>query len=249
MPEVNLDRMFDDLRGEASAKVRPPGSERVRATVRQRVVRRRTVGGALAGIVVLAVALGGGSLLDADPRSDTVSPAGRPDADDPVPTPTVSFPASLSRENLRDATLDLPAWPARPECPSGAVRFRDGVAETGGHRMELFTNRFLVPRYADLAGGPEREALARVTCRTDDGSEVGEALLAVTDDGNEPKTLGYVFASDDNARGFEQFSDANRQVTVTVVDEADRDGARRQDRAYQWTGDGFEQVVGPTRFE
>lgn len=259
MPEPSVDRqdqierMFDDLRGDAAGKLRAPGAERAKATVHQRVVRRRTIGGTLAGVVVLAAAVGGGTLLSQGVPEDSVEPANRPDgtAQEPAPpTPTVSFPSSLDRENLRDAELDLPEWPAREDCPAGPVRFRDGVAEADGHRVELFTNRFLVPRYADLAGGPEREALARITCiSTEDESTVGEALLAVTDSDGEATTLGYVFTSDDDARGFRQFSDANRQVTVTVVDDPTREGAARtQDRAYEWNGDRFEQVVGPASF-
>jgi hypothetical protein len=138
-PQVT--RLLREAADDVSGFIRPEGVGAVVSTVR----RRRRV--RMAGLAVVVLALvsapvavvnlsgaperhvppGGGSSSSVQPTPSESQPASQP----PSPTGTPSAPrGGISSAVLRNATLDIPAWPKGFDdgCPTGPVKFVDGQA-------------------------------------------------------------------------------------------------------------------------
>jgi hypothetical protein len=261
-PQVT--RLLRDAADEVSGFIRPEGAEAAVSTVR----RRRRV--RVAGLAVVVLALvsapvavvnlsgtpqrhvppGGGSSVSAQPTPSESPPASQP----PSPTGTPSAPhGGISSAVLRNATLDLPAWPKGFDegCPTGPVKFVDGQAAP---LLALQGE----PVNVDVNHDGVLETIQLISC-SPQGSDY--QVLAFDQDANgHIGTLGKVVGSAGNLGRngadimtiWKIAAGDNGQVRVDVGEYrpccAAAQASQHQWRTYGWDGRMFTQTGGPTAF-
>ncbi|MGA5312259.1 hypothetical protein [Micromonospora taraxaci] len=259
---LGLAEEFAHYRRTVLDKVEVPGPAAVRRTVRGRNRRRW---GATA---TTALALFGGSAIGyaamngpdhqpgpVDPTpSISVSPT--PDSStSPTPGPSVTTggPTSvvpdgrISRAQLLDASVTLPAWRAGRDCPTSGVRL-------SGDNVREGVNWLLTLDHGDVDGDGAVETVALVQCVFGTGGSM-QVVAFDRDEQGKVVTLGRVVMTtiDKPQWLFALDVVADGTVRVQVGDIApgggwSADWSQRQWRSYRWKGDAFAQVSGPTSF-
>jgi hypothetical protein len=182
---TDQERIGTDL-AELGAEVRslvtqpPAGAVRRRAEHQQRV--RRTATAALAAAAVLALTIGGISVVRGSAAPPPPDPAttGTPS---PWPKPKITDP--IGATDWRNVTI---TFPRHEGCPSGPVEFKPAVTSP-----PVLLNPELVA-FGDLTGDGRPEAILPADCRQgaeDSGDGQGQ-LVAVTRDGDKLRALGWV---------------------------------------------------------
>jgi hypothetical protein len=163
-------------------------------------------------------------------------------AANPVPDGTIPM------DQLRDATLDIPAWPAdNLVCPAGRQRLRNGTVEVGGGRRIYLLRAY----YGDVDRDGAPETLVEIGCVTQTGSD---QLLALERTGSGAiSTLGRVVATTGGIRALRDITIGTSGVIQVGVGDylaccGDPTVVQWQERAYGWTGTDFRQLTGPTQF-
>ncbi|MER7893510.1 hypothetical protein ABTX15_27220 [Micromonospora sp. NPDC094482] len=259
---IALAERFARYRTEVLAEIEPPGPAAVRRTVRLR--RRRTFGSAVAAALALTAGpiLGYAALDGPTPRpgpvdptasptpslsaSATVSPSASPAASSASPTGAAPN-GRISRAQLLATPVSLPAWSSPAGCPTKDVRM---AAEP----VKDDTNALIAIDHGDLDGDGATETVALVRCVF--GTRGPAQVIAFDRDAaGEVVTLGRVISTGRPAPGWLTALDvrADGEVRVELLDIAPGGGwpeeySQRQWRGYRWTGDGFDQVSGPTGF-
>ncbi|MGW5582235.1 hypothetical protein [Micromonospora chokoriensis] len=258
---LGLAEEFAHYRRTVLDTVEVPGPAAVRRTVRGRNRRRW---GATA---TTALALFGGSAIGyaamsgpdhqpgpVDPTpSISVSPTPEGSAS-PTPDPSVTTggPASavpdgrISRAQLLDAAVTLPAWRAGRGCPTSSVRL------SGDNREGV--NWLIALDHGDVDGDGAVETVALVQCALGTGGPM-QVVAFDRDEQGKVVTLGRVVATtiDKPQWLFALDVVADGTVRVQVGDIAPGGGwaakwSQRQWRGYRWKADAFTQVSGPTSF-
>jgi hypothetical protein len=254
MPDF-LDDLINDAftdfdAAERSAHRPVPGTGAVRHKVAVRRRARFTAFGVV-GALLVAVPV---TAYSASPRGNN-SPPGTvvsPSPDRPSPTPTTTPPPAAEPDDVRTATLKLPAFPRFEEhCKAeGTRKFVNGKARTVG-TTELTIGE-LTPIRADLDGRPGDELLTTLACRND-GSVHPVQLLAlkVAPDGSL-SPLGFVL-DDSFTAGYtpDTVKVDGGVVRLEVIGDYQSDGnppCDPQIRGYAYRDGAFRQVEGPTRF-
>ncbi|GAA2195596.1 hypothetical protein [Micromonospora lupini] len=262
---IALAERFARYRAESLTEVESPGPAAVRVAVRKR--RRRTVGAAVAAVLAVAAGpvLGYATLDRPQPQPGPVEPTGSPSASPSAtapasasasPSTTASSSASptraapdgrISRSQLLAATVSLPAWTTPADCPTGRVRL-------GAEPARDDVNELVALDHGDLDGDGATETVALVRCVFGtrgpfqvvafDRDTAGRVVTLGRVTGTARPTPGWVTALDVRDDG---------EVRVEVADIAPGGGwplknSQRQWRGYRWSGDGFEQVSGPSTF-
>jgi hypothetical protein len=259
MSDHDLDDVFAAYRA-GGPLVTAAGPQAARAVAR----RRRTARVVL--LSVLGVALAATSALAAvrpdrerpGPPVNTATPGPAPSATAPSVTAPTSAPASpppdgrISAQQLGNATLTLPAWPADLDdsCPDGRVRFSGGRARLAGvveYRVDISQ-----VVHADLDGDSAPETAALISCH---GMEMSETRVLGfdRDAAGTIRTMGIIAeAPAGDVAGIRDIRTATGGVEVEVTDFAGDgiadDLPQRQWRRYAWSGRRFGQTGGPTAF-
>ncbi|MER5453632.1 hypothetical protein ABT008_02505 [Micromonospora sp. NPDC002389] len=262
--EILVSNEFDAFRSEYGPAVRPAGTDAVRRTVR----RRRRVAVAVAAAAVLSVVLPVGAYAGLNRTGPAPTPGhtGQPSAPptpsgSPTPsatpssTPTTTGPRAdgpdgrISRAQLLAARVDLPDWSSSvpPTCTTDGVRLREPDQES---RPELGDDI----HHGDVDGDGGTDTVALVACRL--GEALDKQVVAFSrDDAGRIVTLGQVVGTReglDDITGVALTADG--RVRVEVADIQPCCGVpdwwpQKQWRTYAWSGGGFDQTAGPTRFE
>ncbi len=200
----------------------------------------------------------------ASPAPSTAGPSGSPKASASPkvrqrcgdPTAMAVPPGGFALRELCDATLTVPAWPNRPDCPSGPVHFTNGSHFIRSSFFLSLGARNLAAdadiAYADVDRDGRSETLLLLSC----GGErwISQAIALRRTAAGTPATLGRVVATDGAIKRL-MTVDGNADGTVQV-EVADWNGglgddgslAQRQWRTYRWPSHRFTQVGGPTTF-
>ncbi|MFD0823312.1 hypothetical protein ACFQ0D_34485, partial [Micromonospora zhanjiangensis] len=163
----------------------------------------------------------------------------------------------ISAADLLSAQVDLPPWPAGAagSCIADNVQLLDG--RTGRVPDPASLMRLL---YADVDGDGVDESVAILGCRPGESPFQQVAVFDRDEDGRIV-TLGQVFRTESLQAYTGKASwiadvqpDTAGRIRVQVGDAPQTDGPARkwvqkQWRTYGWTGSGFAQVAGPTRFD
>ena len=265
MADIDQDPRVAELLNAASQEatrfIHPEGEQAVRTTVRRRR-RNRAIG---AGVVAALVLIGGPvaaiglarSHAPADTPADTTTSS--PTA---TPSPSTSSLRSsappsvpdgkIGASTLRNATLTIPAWPAKgfdTSCPKGKVHFSNG--RSGLLSLEGS------PVYQDIDSDGAPETVSLVSCNPQ-GSDY-QVLAFDRDATGKIVTLGQVVASAGTAghRGdilkiWGVEAGDNGQVRVDVGDYRpccdQAQASQHQWRTYGWNGTAFTQTGGPVSF-
>jgi hypothetical protein len=235
---------------EATRFIHPEGVQAVRTTVRRRRRNRAIGAGVLAALVLI-----GGPIAALGRTGSHTTPAGTvTSGPTPSPSPSSSPPppaapdGKISAGTLRNATLTIPAWPAKgfdTSCPSGKVHL-SGILKLEGN-----------PVYEDVDQDGAQETVAVVSCNPQ-GSDY-KVLAFDRDAAGRVVTLGQVVASSGTAGkpgdiltvwGVEAGDTGQVRVDVgdyrPCCDEAQ--ASQHQWRTYGWNGSAFTQTGGPTSF-
>ncbi len=200
----------------------------------------------------------------ASPAPSTGGPSGSPKASASpkvrqrcgVSSAVAVPPGGFALKELCDATLTVPAWPNRPDCPSGPVHFTNGSHFIRSSFFLSLGARNLASdadiAYADVDRDGRSETLLLLSC----GGEqwISQVIALRRTAAGTAATLGQVVATDGAITRL-MTVDGNPDGTVRV-EVADWNGglgddgslAQRQWRTYRWDGHQFRQVVGPTSF-
>lgn len=293
MPDIDLDRVdaaFDTFRASQTPRLVPAGLAPVRVAVHR---RRQVRVGVLASVAVVAVLAPVGAyaqsgwgrhgLPGGGPTSAPVdaSGSGRPSVPTApatawgmacvTETPPEASPGSLSRTQLCNGTLDIPASPAAGQCPRGRIRFDFGYARPPlPSGIDAFEVAELA--YSDVDADGVNDAVAVVRCQVGERN-VNQVLVFDRGPGGTIRTLGQVVAVGTGTvravREVEVFpantsspvyvpQDGSVSVVVgnqddTVVHATGPVAERgwppvEQWRTYHWTGAGFAQTAGSRSF-
>jgi hypothetical protein len=187
----DLTSALHGLRRAVQGQVPVPASAAVRAAAERQLRVRRTTAGVLAGVAVVAIAVGGATVLrptagppvppveSPTPSEAPVTPSPRP-TPGPMPTPPDDPIADV---DWYQATIDIPP---RETCPDGTVSFApdpDGIfaiAPTGSYpRISIDPDKVA---YGDLTGSGGPEAVLRTSCFADqeDSGDGTDQLLVVS---------------------------------------------------------------------
>jgi hypothetical protein len=259
---------FADFREEVAPYVKPAGTAAARETVHRRHRVRMIAATTLAALVVTAPVVAyaassgdshGPPAVTGDSPSATSSDGSGPASPEPSApaTDTLSAPPDgrISKADLGQATLDIPAWPKGfdDSCPTGMVKFTDGKA--GDHGIEALQGD---PVYVDVDHDGAQETVVLVSC-SPQGNDY-QVLALDRDTTGKVVTLGKVVGSAGNTG--KEGSDImtiwaieagdNGQVRVDVGEyrpccEAAQ-ASQHQWRTYGWNGNRFIQTGGPTAF-
>jgi hypothetical protein len=256
----DLDEIFTAYR--SGGPLAPaPGVEAVRSVARRRRAARAAGLGALAAVVVATSAVAAVRLDRPLPDPPVTSPTPVPAPSvstgrsaPPSPTPSSASPppdGRISRQQLGNATLDLPAWSGHldDECPDGPVRFSGGTARRSA-TAELAV-RISDVVHADLDDDDATETAALIGCS---GLETGESRVVAFDrtaDGRV-RTLGTVVAETGDIAAIREIRPVRDAVEARVADFAGDglpdDLAQVQWRRYAWRDGRFRQAGGPSDF-
>lgn len=247
----------------------PSGAAAAQHVARRRRTTRLVAAGVLAVAVLAAAPALASTWTDQDPPippADTPAPTPSTLSATPTATPSPDMPAPaasappdgrISKEQLGGATIDLPEWPAgQLACPSGRVRFSEGVAVHPADRDITIEVRQVAHSDLDRDGAQETAALLRCN-----GREWSKARVLAFDRtaSGDIETLGLVVEQTDQAwptsSSIADIRGIRPAVTAVEVEVADfgNNGvplslAQHQWRAYSWSGKGFVQSGGPTTF-
>ncbi len=200
----------------------------------------------------------------ASPAPSTGGPSGSPKASASpkvrqrcgVSSAVAVPPGGFALKELCDATLTVPAWPNRPDCPSGPVHFTNGSHFIRSSFFLSLGARNLASdadtAYADVDRDGRSETLLLLSC----GGEqwISQVIALRRTAAGAAATLGQVVATGGAIKRLMTVS-GNPDGTVGV-EVADWNGglgddgslAQRQWRTYRWDGHQFTQVAGPTSF-
>ncbi|MET0417039.1 MAG: hypothetical protein ABW022_13560 [Actinoplanes sp.] len=253
----DLDDVFAAYRS-GGALATPAGADAARHVAH----RRRKAGAIALGVfaaALLATSAVATTRLDRPPPVpplETVSPVPAP-----TPTPSTAPPSTLpssappdgriSKAELGNAVLDLPAWPDRldAECPDGRVGFTGGRA-TISPKAELRVDIVEVV-HADLDGDGAPETGAWITCS---GIELGESRVLAfdRDQSGAIVTMGMVVGETGGIRDIRDIRAGGAAIEAQVTDWAGDgvpdDLGQLQWRSYTWSGGRFRQTGGPSSF-
>ncbi len=265
-----------------SAAVPPPDAAGVPYVIADAGPERRGRRGLwIAVMAIAAVVLLGGSAfayVTVSGQHNTSAGTGAPDLNAPgggtgapaasvngTSTDAAARDSAIPESELRNATLDLPAWPATSlPCPTQKQKFSDGhtTASTvtqGQNQVGPLTTSIGKVVYADVNHDGSPDTVARVTCTLQGAdhqvvafqkNKVGDIVL-----------LGQVVGQTGDIHNiFDIAPGANGSVAVEVGDMNgccgwDPTMAQHQRRMYYWAGNpndpndkGFQQTEGPTSF-
>jgi hypothetical protein len=179
---------------------------------------------------------------------------------EPAPTGSVASPPAKPKASdgriplsvLRNATLDIPAWPpGELEGPSGPVKFTNGQSE---EQADTGFRMYLADRLA--YGDVDRDGARETVIRVGFGGE-GQSFQVLALERNANRkiiTLGWVVATAGQIQVIDEnvVVTAAGQVRVRVGDFQACCGvepiAQWQIRVYAWRSGRFVQVGGPTVF-
>jgi hypothetical protein len=236
--------------------------------------RRRLFIGLAAAAVLLVIAVPLAVIvLQRSPRPASSGPPATPDATVTTTPPVASAttpgtPAPDGRiplPVLKNATLDIPAWPAdNLTCLSGRMTFANGEVLSPADGSFYFARHIIVfaATYGDVDGDGAQETLAVIGCAVQGGSD--QLVAFDRNAAGSIVTLGTVVATTGQLRAFgtvnesSLFDDgaikvlANGTIQVQVSDIQNCCGsdvaAVWQARTYGWNGHEFRQTGGPTSF-
>ncbi|MET8528865.1 hypothetical protein [Micromonospora sp. NPDC005172] len=259
---LGLAEEFAHYRRTVLAEVEVPGPAAVRRTARGRGRRRlatttATVLALFGGATLGYAAMSGGPDREPGPvdPTPTISASSAPSGSaSPAPSPSVTSgsptatPPSgkISRAQLLDASVTLPAWRAGPGCPTSGIRLsgddREGV------------NWLLAFDQGDVDGDGAVEAVGLVQCVLGSGGPL-QVVAFDRDQRGRIVTLGRVVATSIDKPQWLFALDVvdDGTVRVQVGDIAPGGGwpgewSQRQWRGYRFKGGSFAQVSGPTSF-
>lgn len=189
------------------------------------------------------------------PAPATSAPAGGPGATETAPTPEQVLPPNgrIPLSVLRNATLEIPAWPsdARFIGPSGRVKFTDGQSAPAagtGYRLRLS-----YPSYGDVDRDGAQETVVNVSCGAEPGS--WQVLAFDRDRAGRIVTLGRVVATTGEIKVISDSFAVTAAGTVRVrvgdylvTGGEDQTITQWQTRGYSWRAGEFAQTAGPTAF-
>jgi hypothetical protein len=259
--------VFADFREEVATYVKPAGIAAARETVHHRHRVRMIAATALAALVVAAPvvayaassghshgppAVTGGTPSATSSRGvDQASPAPSAPSTGTAPAPP---DGRISKAELGNATLDIPAWPRgfAESCPTGGVKFTDGKAK---HGIEALQGD---PVYVDVDHDGAWETVVLISC-SPQGTDY-QVLALDRDTSGNVVTLGKVVGSAGNTG-----KEGSDIMTIWAIDAADNGQVRvdvgeyrpcceaaqasqHQWRTYGWNGNRFTQTGGPTAF-
>jgi hypothetical protein len=254
MPDTGLD---DGLIAGAIAEyrevtmpyVRPAGAAAALATAARRRNRRAA---ALVAAAVVAVVASGATLaaLRANERAAPSiiggSASATPSAAGPSATPSAPVATGpQGPDDLRDATLILPAELPSPACPRGPTKFSNG--ESGVMKIEKVLS-------ADVDRDGAADDVALIGCRPGEGS-LGQIVAFHRRDDGTFSTIGLVVAVGGTIENVTDVAVSGSEVLARVGDHATRytDNMRAtgvfQWRTYGWDGAKFVQTKGSTSFQ
>jgi hypothetical protein len=190
--------------------------------------------------------------LSATPSLSDVPSRATPSSTAGVPAPDGRIPLA----ELRNATLDIPAWPADNLTGlSGRLTFVNGQVLSPGDAAFGF-NRYIIidsAFHADVDADGAQETIALVECVVQGGSE--QLVAFDRDAAGNIVTIGSVVATTGEVRIIDDttalvLDDATIMVRVGDFQSCcgDPTPVQYQDRGYRWSGHGFDQVAGPTSF-
>lgn len=256
---------FSRYRAELAAAVTPAGPAAVRRTVRGR--RRFTVAAAVTAAATLvagpvagyaALSDGPGPVPPSPAPIDSVSPSAAPPSVSPSPPASASAGqptgGRITKADLLQATVDLPAWRDDAPCEHSGARLTDAGRRDGDNWLTTVVS-------GDVNADGDQEAITIIRCVY---LQTGQSQVVVFDrDGTGAiVTLGRVVATD---RIIEVFSPAkigwiaavepgpDGRVRVQVGDVEPCCGwpsqqTQRQWRTYALRGNAFQQTGGPSVF-
>jgi hypothetical protein len=210
--------------------------------------------------ISLFVLLRGGTRTPSNTGPSAAGPSTSTTATAPAtPSAPAAQPAPdgyISLDQLKNATLDIPAWPAdNLTGPTGKVKFTNGEFTVPPDAAFPFERHLVIfgVAYGDVDRDGAQETLATIGCVVQGGS-----LQLVAFDRTASGaivTLGQVVATRGEIREIDTDSVRVRtdgQITVKVGDFqrccGDETPQQWQARTYGWTGHDFRQTGGPTAF-
>lgn len=263
-----VDAVFSEIGAVVAEHLSPAGVDAVFNTVRRR--RRNRV--MAAGVLALALVAGpaAGLTLTREHRSEppetgqttAPSPTGSPT---PTPTPTPAGSSAppevpdgwISAHDVRNATIRLSPWPEGSECPSGRVKFTNGVASRG--QAQIAPEVDGKPVYADVDGDGAQETAITIACHPQWADY--QVIVLDRDESGKIITFGHVVAtvgpSGENGADIKKVwgirAAPGGRISVDVGDYSPccaipQDLPQHQWRTYGWNGDKFVQTGGPTEF-
>jgi hypothetical protein len=250
-------------RFEVDARPHLPLPDRtgVRAIARRRSVERTVV---LAAVVLaLVLPMAAFAALREDRRSpapaESLTPTAigstSPSIEPPpsaTPSATPSAQSWLTKDQLKRATINLPAWgpgAMAGKCPKDRVKLADLEQYTDTRPMVLIIGELL---FMDVNGDSDAEAVANLFC----GFQGGDQQIVVFErgPGGAPVTLGQVVATGEQTpikTFFGMRVEPDGVLGVQIGDTyqccgADERLSVHQWRGYRWNGRRFVQVTGST---
>jgi hypothetical protein len=264
--EPLLRNQFAAYRNDLAPVIQAAGPDAARSTVRR---RRRMVAAAAAAVAVALVAAPIAALAGYDratrplPPAETGEPTPAPTPEstqtpDLAPTLTPSSPPSspgqpptapdgrISRSQLLAARVDLPPWPsyAPPTCTADNVKLRSGP-------INEYLPALLDLAYGDVDADGATETIALIACRIGE-AQAKQVVAYDRDTAGKIITLGRIVGTQDEIEDITDFAiEANGRVRVRVADlqpccSTPAYWAQQQWRTYDWNGERFTQVDGPT---
>ncbi|HEX5997466.1 MAG TPA: hypothetical protein VFY84_20195 [Jiangellales bacterium] len=225
--------------------------------------RRRVLIGALIALataLILTAPFVFWALRGQTPHVTGTAPASAPTSASP-PTPTGPAPdGRISMEELRNATIEVPAWPVdNLGCLAGRQTFVDGEVLCPADDLYYFDRHMLIqyvtrqPVYGDVDNDGAQETVVLVGCYVQGGG--GQVVALDRDAAGNIVTMGTVVAMTGEVRVIDERSLRvlpDGTVEVSVGDYQNCCGAdapvQWQLRGYGWIGDRFQQVSGPSSF-
>lgn len=245
MNEIDhLRRALGDIAGEVD-----PVDLCDRALTESRRIRNRRAGAtALAGVAVLAVALGTAAV-----RGDDRPP--RPEA---TPPPAVTSPTALPSEPadrgpdlgpFASGTITVPSWGAAMDatCTKGEVTLESGQAVSGARRPVNVLGYVT----ADVDRDGAEDYVAYLRCGEGPESGGGQ-IVAYRRLPSELQPIGQVIGPQDGFAMMEHLQARDGGRIAVLVSKEYSDGGQQtvpnQWRTYAWQDGHFRQVDGPTTF-
>lgn len=261
--ECLLRDAVQEFRDEALPYVHPTGTDAAWSTVRRR--RRVRTAALVAAVVVLVLAPvaafagiggrghqpppGGPAATPSSPVS--TAPSSVPSSASAGGAPSSAPPTVNTPTNLANATIGVGRWDpdAPPDCPSGRLKFHNGVHGDTASTPVRITQTVAVD--VDRDGGTETAALLHC-----EFGEVGAYQVIVVKAGTDGPltTLGQVTRSDANAADIAGMrAGTNGQLRLTVGDikpccDTPKSLELQQVRTFAWNGSTFIQVAGRKTF-
>jgi hypothetical protein len=227
--------------------------------------RWRIVLVAAAAVMVLAIPMVLFFVLRGDSGRQLVnpSPTGGPSATTPAsPVPTATATGEpvpdgrIPLAELKNATLDIPAWPAdNLTGVHGRLTFVNGDVLSPPDATFPFERHIIIfnVMYGDVDRDGAQETVAVIGCVVQGGSE--QLVAFDRDRDGNLVTLGTVVATTGDVRTIDSTTVRVRNdstIAVKVGDYqrccGDETPMLWQTREYRWNGDRFRQVSGPTSF-